>query len=239
MPPELYAELSALFTVIVADLVLAGDNAVVVGMAAAGLSGHLRRKAIVFGIAAAAALRIIFALFATQLLNVVGLVLIGGLLLLWVSWKLWREIHAESRAAAALGAAALHNRLGEPSDDLPARRADAIAKAKTLPQALGQIILADVSMSLDNVLVVAGTARHHPWVLVFGLMLSVGLMGVAATLIAGMLRRYPWISYAGLMLIAWVALSMIWEGGHDAWRDMNGHEPHGRPPAEHVLPTPA
>jgi YjbE family integral membrane protein len=239
MPPEFYSEASVLFTVIVADLVLAGDNAVVVGMAAAGLPRHLRRKAIVFGIAAAAALRIVFALFATQLLNVVGLVLIGGLLLLWVCWKLWRELHAHGRATEALGADALDSRLDQRLHGTRIDTGGAIPRPKTLRQALGQIILADVSMSLDNVLVVAGTARHHPWLLIFGLMLSVALMGVAATLIASVLRRLPWISYAGLALIAWVALTMIWEGGHQTWRDMNGGGPHDAVPAAPAMPAPA
>lgn len=212
------SELSALISVVVIDLVLAGDNAVVVGLAASGLAGPIRRKAIIFGIGAAAVLRIIFALFATQLLNVIGLVLIGGFLLLWVCWKLWRELH-------------------HASPDLDAELAEAAPKGeKTLRQALTQIVVADVSMSLDNVLAVAGTARHHLWVLVVGLILSVGLMGVAATFIAGLLRRFPWISYAGLILIAWVALAMIWEGGHQAWRGMNGEPLH---PASAAMMAPA
>ena len=225
MPPELYADVSAFFTVIFADLVLAGDNAIVVGMAAAGLPPYMRRKAIVIGIGAAALLRIVFALFAAQLLNVIGLLIVGGLLLLWVCWKLWRELHGSH----------FHS-LSAPDGDprLPPHRmpmhggpgaAPAAWRAKTLGQALSQIVLADVSMSLDNVLVVAGVARHHPWVLVFGLALSVALMGLAASLIAKILHRYPWISYLGLVLIAWVALSMIWEGSWIAWHGMAPHPP--------------
>ena len=200
-----YSEITALVSVVVIDLVLAGDNAVVVGMAAAGLRPAIRHKAIIYGIAAAALLRIIFAIFTTQLLGVLGLGLAGGLLLLWVAWKLWREIRAGYQVdpayatAGAAGAAAV--------------RTD--ARQKTFSQAILQIILADVSMSLDNVLAVAGTARHHIWVLVIGLTLSVALMGVAANLVAGILRKHPWISYLGLALIAMVALHMIWDGGHE------------------------
>jgi YjbE family integral membrane protein len=215
MNPGLISELNALVAVLVIDLVLAGDNAVVVGMAAAGLPGHLRRKAIVFGIAAAALLRIVLALFATQILDVVGLVLVGGLLLLWVCWKLWRELHVFHRAATA---AAVRSGTAAPES---ARR----AAPKTFRQAIVQIVVADVSMSLDNVLAVAGTARHHLWVLVIGLSVSVALMGLAATLIAGVLRRYPWISYLGLALIAWVALAMIWEGAWHAYEVTTGSPP--------------
>ncbi len=204
----LYAEITALISVIVIDLVLAGDNAVVVGMAAAGLRRDIRRKAIFYGIAAAAALRIVFALFTTQLLGVLGLVLAGGLLLLWVTWKLWREIRSGNHLDPDVAATGAESTGAE-------HAAAAQGGEKTLRQALTQIVVADVSMSLDNVLAVAGTARHHLWVLVVGLSLSVALMGLAATVIAGVLRKYPWISYLGLALIAWVALAMIWEGGHE------------------------
>jgi YjbE family integral membrane protein len=210
------SEVAALVTVVVIDLVLAGDNAIVVGMAAAGLPAELRRKAIFIGIAAAAVLRILFALFTTQLLAIIGLVLAGGLLLLWVAWKLWREMQA----------AAFHQRIAPPGAgggpmaamaSAPAAGA-ALPATKTFGRALTQIVAADVSMSLDNVLAVAGTARHHVWVLVIGLALSVALMGIAATMIARLLRRYPWISYLGLALIALVALSMIFEGARDVWQ---------------------
>lgn len=198
-----YSEITALFSVIVIDLVLAGDNAVVVGMAAAGLRHEIRRKAIFYGIAAAAALRIVFALFTTQLLGVLGLTLAGGLLLLWVTWKLWREIRCGYQLDPACSASTAAT-TARPST----------GAQKTLGQALIQIVVADVSMSLDNVLAVAGTARGHVWVLVIGLTLSVALMGIAANLVAGLLRKLPWISYLGLLLIAIVALNMIWEGGH-------------------------
>lgn len=213
----MYSELTALATVIVIDLILAGDNAIVVGMAAAGLPADLRKKAIVIGIAAAAIMRIFFALFTTRLLNVVGLMLIGGFLLLWVCWKLWREARAGGLAAEAAGADALDYKLDRSLYGTPVASNPAAIKPKTFPQAITQIIVADVSMSLDNVLAVAGTARHHLWVLVVGLALSVALMGVAATYIARLLRRYPWISYLGLALIAVVAVSMIWEGSREAW----------------------
>ncbi len=214
----MHSELTALVTVIVIDLVLAGDNAVVVGMAAAGLPIALRKKAIIFGIAAAAVLRIIFAVFTAELLNVIGLVLAGGLLLLWVAWKLWRELRSGGFSAAALGADPLDGEVesklhARPVAGSPGLKAVGAMPGKTLRQALVQIVVADVSMSLDNVLAVAGTARHHLWVLIIGLALSVALMGVAATLIARLLNCHRWISYLGLILIAWVAFAMIWEGG--------------------------
>jgi len=205
-------ELTALFSVIVIDLVLAGDNAIVVGMAAAGLPRRLRHKAIVIGIAVAALLRILFAFAATYLLTIVPLVLIGGFLLLWVAWKLWRE----TRRPGDHGEADLDVGASPPLAGAPPGRAAGDGKTavrtKTFTAALAQIVAADVSMSLDNVLAVAGTARDHRMVMVIGLLLSVVLMGVAATLVARLLRRYPWISYLGLVLIAWVALAMIWEG---------------------------
>jgi YjbE family integral membrane protein len=194
---ELWSQLAALATVVMIDLVLAGDNAVVVGMAAAGLPDQVRKKAIMLGIAAAATLRIVFALFTTQLLAIIGLTLAGGILLLWVVWKLAREI--------------MHQRQQAKLDLADADRPP--PPAKDLRHALLQIVVADVSMSLDNVLAVAGAARHHLFVLVIGLALSVALMGAAATVIARMLHRYFWISYVGLALIAYVALRMIWEGG--------------------------
>lgn len=194
------AELIALATVVLIDLVLAGDNAIVVGMAAAGLPPDMRRKAIIIGIGAAAALRIMFAFFATKLLGVIGLTLAGGILLLWVCWKLWREIRAGHHLETEEAHAAL--------EDTPAATG-----TKTLGQALSQIVIADVSMSLDNVLAVAGTARDHTWVLIVGLVLSVALMGVAANFVARIMKRAPWIAYVGLIVIAWVAARMIFDGG--------------------------
>lgn len=216
----LQPELTALASVVIIDLVLAGDNAIVVGMAAAGLPRELRKKAIVFGIGAAALLRIVFAVFTTHLLSIIGLALAGGLLLLWVAWKLWRETKA-AHHRQALGTDALDGDMDGKlyGQALPALAGEAAVAAptKTFGAALSQIVVADVSMSLDNVLAVAGIARDHRLVLVIGLALSVALMGVAATLVARLLRRYPWISYLGLILIAWVALTMIWDGGRDVF----------------------
>ncbi|HZP20379.1 MAG TPA: YjbE family putative metal transport protein [Bauldia sp.] len=192
----LFSELTALLTVIAVDLVLAGDNAIVVGMAAAGLPPEQRRKAIIAGIAAAAALRIVFAVFTTKLLAIIGLTLAGGLLLLWVVWKLAREILAERRARLADQEA--HGLVIPPS--------------KSLGRAITQIVVADISMSLDNVLAVAGAARQHIVVLIIGLALSVALMGVAASVVANLLKRYYWISYVGLGIIAYIAVTMIWDG---------------------------
>ena len=198
--------LSALLQVIMIDLVLAGDNAIVIGLAAAGLPKDQRAKAILIGIIAATVLRIGFAAVTTQLLQIVGLLLAGGVLLLWVCWKMWRELrttHAEEVATAE----ALENK------DLDADgKIAAGAPRKTFAQAAWQIVIADVSMSLDNVLAVAGAARDHPGILVFGLILSIALMGIAATFIARLLQRHRWIAYVGLAIILYVSLEMIYRG---------------------------
>jgi len=204
------SELTALAQVIVVDLVLAGDNAVVIGMAVAGLPREQRARAMVIGIAAATVLRIAFASITVQLLQIIGLLLAGGLLLLWVSWKLWREIQA-SRYERSLHREAIAA-AGPEASAMPAGNAHRSSN-KTMRQATTQIIVADVSMSLDNVLAVAGVAREHEWVLVFGLALSVALMAFAAVLVARLLARYHWIAYIGLVLIFYVALRMIYEGG--------------------------
>jgi YjbE family integral membrane protein len=197
----LLTQLYAFVSVVVIDLVLAGDNAVVVGMAAAGLPRERRRRVIAIGIVLALICRIAFALIAVQVLAIIGLLLAGGLLLLWVAWKMWRELHPR---------AALHLSTDEREAALPA--------AKRPATAIVQIAIADVSMSLDNVLAVAGAARDHMAMLIFGLVLSIGLMGAAATVIAGFLERYRWLSYLGLAIITLVALSMIWEGGDEVWQ---------------------
>ncbi|MGO7214321.1 TerC family protein [Rhizobium ruizarguesonis] len=187
------AGLTALLQVIAIDLVLAGDNAVVIGLAAAGLEATQRRKAIVVGILAATVLRILFASVAVYLLAIVGLLLAGGLLLLWVCWKMWRELRA--------GHGETHEAAGAEG-----------APRKTFFQAATQIVIADVSMSLDNVLAVAGAAREHPSVLVIGLALSIALMGIAANLIARLLNNHRWIAYVGLLIILYVSLDMIHRG---------------------------
>lgn len=198
---------SSLLQVILIDLVLAGDNAVVIGLAAAGLPSELRRKAVLIGIIAATVLRIGFALITTQLLSLGGgLLIAGGILLLWVCWKMYRELSVsdeeEGEATEALAGHDLN------ADGTIAGK----APRKTLRQAVTQIIIADVSMSLDNVLAVAGAAQHHFEALVFGLALSVVMMGVAATFIARLLHRFRWIAWVGLVIILFVALRMVLEG---------------------------
>ena len=193
------AELNALAQVIFIDLVLAGDNAIVVGMVAAGLPVDQRRRVIVIGIAAATIMRVLFALVTVQLLQVVGLLLAGGLLLLWVCWRLWRELRELQLSAK------------EASDPLNSERAQP-PQRKTIAQASVQIVIADLSMSLDNVLAVAGVARDHTWVLIVGLVLSVVFMGLAASFIARLLGRHHWIAYVGLAVIFYVALRMIVDG---------------------------
>lgn len=202
------SSLSALLQVIMVDLVLAGDNAIVVGLVAAGLPRDQRTKVIVIGIAAATLMRVSFALVTTQLMQIIGLTLAGGILLLWVSWKLWRELREQSREARAV------QELHDATDGDPATPAagDEPPPRKTFGQAVTQIVIADVSMSLDNVLAVAGVARDHYWVLIIGLVLSVAFMGAAATLIARLLKRFHWIAYVGLAIIFYVACAMIWEG---------------------------
>lgn len=192
--------LTALLQVVLIDLVLAGDNAVIIGLAAAGLPADQRRRAIVVGVVAATALRIVFAGVATQLLQVIGLLLAGGVLLLWVCWKMWRElreqaVHANELAFGHAGGATA-----------------APAPRKTFGQAALQIVAADVSMSLDNVLAVAGAAREHPYILAFGLVLSVALMGVAADLLGRVLQKQRWIACVGLAIIVYVAFEMIYRG---------------------------
>jgi len=197
--------LTALLQVVLIDLVLAGDNAIVIGLAAAGLPEAQRGKAILIGVVAATVLRILFAGLTTQILQIVGLLFAGGILLLWVCWKMWRELRASSaeriKAMEAAGAVAGTDPEGRPR--------------KTLAQAASQIIVADVSMSLDNVLAVAGAAREYPVILIFGLILSVAMMGAAASFIAGLLQNHRWIAYAGLIVILYVAVEMTYRGTLD------------------------
>jgi YjbE family integral membrane protein len=201
------AGLAALLQVIAIDLVLAGDNAIVIGLAAAGLPADQRKKAILVGIGAATVLRIGFALITTWLLAIGPMLLIaGGLLLLWVCWKMWRELrtsHEEEHAATEALSDKDHDKDGSVAGK---------AQRKTFAQAAWQIVIADVSMSLDNVLAVAGAAMEHPTVLIFGLALSVALMGFAASFVARLLHRYRWIAYIGLLIILYVAVEMLLDG---------------------------
>ncbi|MET0269260.1 MAG: YjbE family putative metal transport protein [Sphingomonas sp.] len=196
------AALAAFGQVLMIDIMLAGDNAIVVGALAAGLPKDQRQKVILIGIAAALVLRIVFALLVTQLLQIVGLVLAGGLLLLWVAWKMYRELHPKAHASAG-------------SPEIDGDQDSGVAPAKSFAQAAWAVALADVSMSLDNVLAVAGAAREHPGILVIGLILSVALMGIAANVLAKYIERYRWIAYVGLAVIVYVAIKMIVEGWHE------------------------
>jgi YjbE family integral membrane protein len=194
-------QLAAFFQVVMIDLTLAGDNAVAVGLAAAGLPKARQHWAILAGLGVSVVMLSGFALIAVQLLKLVGLLLAGGLLLLWVSWRMWRDLRAQGRRQEAIGEAVLAG-LEPPAPPPP----------KTLSKAIMQILIADVSMSLDNVLAVAGAARSHPQVLVFGLLLSITLTGFAAAWIARLLHRVRWLGFIGLAIVFYVALHMIWEG---------------------------
>ncbi len=190
MNPDLWHSLAAFAQVILIDITLAGDNAVVVGLAVVGLPARQRRAAIIVGIGAACVLRIALGAVTLQLLQIVGLLLAGGILLLWVCWKMFRELRRPDHAGEA-------------------------AAPKSLTQAMVQIVLADLSMSLDNVLAVAGAAQGHLWVLVTSLAVSVVLMGLAANLIARLLERHRWIAWVGLLIVLYVALRLIWDGAQD------------------------
>ena len=186
-------QFSSFLQVVLVDLVLAGDNVIVVGMVAATVAADQRRRVILAGISMAAIMRVGFALVTVQLLHLPGLLFAGGLLLLWVGWKLWQDLRSSSKKG----------------DSRSSR------KPRSVSHAVFQIALADLSMSLDNVLAVAGVARDHPTILVFGLVLSIALMGVGATMVVRALERYHWIGYAGLAIILYVALAMIWTGAPD------------------------
>jgi len=205
---EAAGALAAFFQVVMIDLALAGDNAVAIGVTAAGLPEPQRRRAIVLGLGCAVVMLAGFALITAQLLKVVGLLLAGGLLLLWVCWKMWRDLRQQGRdeaqADSVLAAA------GGASAAAPRKP----AKPKTMGQALFQILVADLTMSLDNVLAIAGAARQHPMVLIAGLLLSITITGVAASWIARLLHRHRWIGYLGLAIVLYVAAHMIWDGAH-------------------------
>jgi len=190
--------LAAFLQVLMIDIMLAGDNAIVVGALAAGLPAKQRKRVILIGIIAALVLRIIFALVVSQLMQIVGLILAGGLLLLWVSWKMYRELHpVDSNKGSA---------------EISGDEHSGIHAAKSFAGAAWAVAVADVSMSLDNVLAVAGAARAHPGILIIGLLLSVALMGVAANIIAKYIERFRWIAYVGLVVILYVAFRMIYDG---------------------------
>jgi YjbE family integral membrane protein len=193
--------IAAFFEILMIDIVLAGDNAIVVGALAAGLPANQRKKVILIGVLAALVLRIAFALVVSQLLQIVGLILAGGILLLWVAWKMWRELH--------------HQRESKGSPEMLGDEHSGLTPARSFASAAWGVALADVSMSLDNVLAVAGAAREHPQILIFGLILSVVLMGIAANVIARYIERFRWIAYVGLAVILWVAGKMIWDGWHN------------------------
>ena len=195
------AAFAAFLQVLMIDLVLAGDNAIVVGALAAGLSPEERRKVIMIGVIAALVLRIIFALVVTQLLQIVGLILVGGLLLLWVAWKMWRDLHHSGESAG--------------SPEIEGDEHSGIRSAKSFAGAVWAVAIADVSMSLDNVLAVAGAARDHPGILIVGLIFAVALMGLAANIIAKYIERYRWIAYVGLAVIVYVAVKMMYDGWVD------------------------
>lgn len=223
LTPEAFAALmstealSAFLQVVMIDLVLAGDNAIVIGLAAAGLPKEQRGRAILIGIIAATVLRIAFASVTVQLLQIIGLLLAGGVLLLWVCWKMWRELrtpHQEIQDAENL---LDDDESNDPPESAPPR--------KTLAQAVWQITIADISMSLDNVLAVAGAAREHPIILIFGLALSIALMGIAASFIARLLQKHRWIAYVGFAIILYVALDMCYRGALEVWPHLSGYMP--------------
>ncbi len=193
--------MAAFIQVLMIDLVLAGDNAIVVGALAAGLPADQRRKVIIIGVLAALVLRIAFALVVSQLLQVIGLIFIGGLLLIWVAWKMWRELHHAGQSAG--------------SPEIEGDETSGVRPAKSFAGAAWAVAVADVSMSLDNVLAVAGASRDHPGIMIVGLIFAVLLMGVAANIIAKYIERYRWIAYFGLAVIVYVAGKMIYDGWID------------------------
>jgi YjbE family integral membrane protein len=195
------AAFAAFLQVLMIDLVLAGDNAIVVGALAAGLPTEQRRKVIMIGVLAALVLRILFALIVTQLMQIIGLILVGGLLLLWVAWRMWRDLHHEGESWG--------------SEEIVGDEHAGLRPAKSFVGAAWAVAIADVSMSLDNVLAVAGAAREHPGILIVGLIFAVAMMGIAANIIARYIERYKWIAWVGLLVILYVALKMIYEGWVD------------------------
>lgn len=200
---------AALIQVILIDIAMAGDNAVVIGLAATRVPKAERRKVIFWGLTAAVILRLVLALLTVTILERIGLMFAGGILLLWVAWRLYRDIHHAHDER--IGAKVIANRM-------PNGAPCAVAPTPNVRHAILKIAAADISMSLDNVLAVAGAAMNHVWVLAVGLVLSIALMGFAASLVATLLQRHPWISYAGLIIVIYVALRMIWFGGLDIYQ---------------------
>jgi len=213
-------EVTSFFMIIVIDLVMSGDNAIIIGMAAAALPQEMRRRAIIYGIAGAAILRILFASSALYLLNIIGLTLAGGLLLAWVCWRMWRELR-DGDGAGDLDVLDEEENGGGAGAEGPSEAVSADVQP-TMRRAFVNIVVADLSMSLDNVLAVAGAARDHLGLLVFGLVLSIGLMAVASTYIARILDRHHWIAYIGLAIIVYVAGDMIWRGGFEVQTEFLG-----------------
>ena len=199
-------ELTAFFQIIVIDIVMSGDNAIIIGMAAAGLPPDLRKKAIFWGIIGATVLRILFAAIVVQLLSIIGIKVVGGLLLLWVCWRMWQEIRAGGTVEDIEREAEENAEKGPP---------------KTLRTAMINIIVADATMSLDNVLAVAGAARDHLEMLIFGLVLSIALLALTANYIAKLLEKHTWLGYLGLVIIAYVAIQMIWQGSGEVMDVIN------------------
>ncbi len=199
-------ELTAFLQIIVIDIVMSGDNAIIIGMAAAGLPPDLRKKAIFWGIVGATVLRILFAAIVVQLLSIIGIKVVGGLLLLWVCWRMWQEMRAGGTVEDIEREAEENARKGPP---------------KTLRTAMVNIIVADATMSLDNVLAVAGAARDHLEMLIFGLVLSIALMALTANYIAKLLEKHTWLGYVGLAIIAYVAIQMIWQGSGEVMDVIN------------------
>jgi YjbE family integral membrane protein len=194
--------MAAFLQVLMIDIVLAGDNAIVVGALAAGLPPDQRKKVIFIGVMAALVLRVVFALTVTWLLGIVGLVLAGGLLLLWVAWRMYRDLVG-------------HDSLESPgSPEVEGDQRSGLPAGKSFAAAAWAVAVADVSMSLDNVLAVAGAAREHPGIMIIGLIFAVALMGIAANIIAKYIERYRWIGWIGLCVIVYVAFKMIWDGSH-------------------------
>ena len=230
--PTFTSEMIALGQVLMIDLVLAGDNAVAVGLAAAALPVEQRKKAILIGLAAAVVLRIGFALITVQLLAIVGLLLAGGILLLWVCWKMWRELqeqrtHDQAESTEEMEVALeIHHGGGASPEELGIKR-------KTFGAAMVQILIADVTMSLDNVLAVAGAAHDHPYIMVIGLVIAIALMGVAATFIARLLNEHRWIAYVGLVIVLFVAGRMIYDGSYAVFVDLGWAWPTWLPAGGH------